>query len=571
MFDGLLLPSLRSTRPARLELDARDSINRDRLCWPLTEPGGKLADELSPRHQRGTLFNTPTRVVSPYGRATNFSGGGASSPYINVGKAGAAQLPFTFTAWVKVVSTAGYDTIFGQYTDYATSGGIGKMLRSDLGTMTYYTTSSAAAYQSVTGGAVTAGVWTFVAITLDGPITGPTYKFVVNRSISTGTLSQLYAGGPIVSDIYLGNSERNTLFGPSEGLNGTMQLASMWPRGLPASDLLRLYRDPLAGLIDPADRLFIAFKAGATGVTVALTGIGSTFSAGTLIANHANPLTGSAITGAAGTLLPTRSLPLTGAAITAGQGTVTPSSTLPLTGSAATATPGTLTANRSLPITGTAATASAGMVTPGMSFALSGQPLSSAAGTVATSRVLSITGQAITSGIGTVSIGSDVAVALTGLAITSASGTLAVGLAVAIAGSAMALSAGSLAYSARFTLAGVSTATASGAVGVSGGGATVDAALVGLSISVQPGNVKVTGGTKWVPQAARAVAIATAVGNTLPPPPRLTGDTKSDIQAQGQWLATLYDQLVKVNNVFGRINDHETRIATLEASNDNTH
>lgn len=390
-----------------------------------------------------------------------------------------------------------------------------------------------------------AGDIVHVAATYDGT----TYRLYVNGALDASSALGAAFGGYTNPSLTAGYQNVATGGGGSTTNQSThtLLLAAMADRALDASEIWRRAERPRGS----AARLFFTFGAGSAGVTVSLTGIASTFSAGTLIANHDSPLTGAAITGSAGTVVPQHTSAISGSAGTLSAGTVAPASSLALSGSAATASAGTLTAARSL--------------------ALTGQAITSAAGTLAIGLSLAISGQAITSGIGTVSIGSDVAVALTGLAITSATGTVTPGLSVAIAGSAMTLSAGSLAYSARFTLAGISTASASGSVGISGGGSTVDAALTGLSMTVSPGNVRVTGGTKWVPQAARAVAIATAVGNTLPPPPRLTGDAKTDIQAQGQWLATLYDQLVKVNNVFGRINDHETRIATLEASNDNTH
>ena len=59
------------------------------------------------------------------------------------------------------------------------------------------------------------------------------------------------------------------------------------------------------------------------------------------------------------------------------------------------------------------------------------------------------------------------------------------------------------------------------------------------------------------------------VGNTLQPPPRLVGDPAADNRAIQQWLQTLYDHVIKRDNVLGRIADHENRIASLEASNDN--
>lgn len=199
----------------------------------------------------------------------------------------------------------------------------------------------------------------------------------------------------------------------------------------------------------------------------------------------------------------------------------------------------------SVSLTGVAATTSAGSVAYGLGIDAAGSGATGSAGTVGPTIGLSASGSAATASAGTA--------------------TSAIGLAVT--GEAMTVSAGSLAYTIGFILTGAASAASSGTLAADNGAVT--RSLTGIQMSAVPGNVRVTGGTRWVPQEARAVTLPTAVGNTLPPPPRLTGDAQADIRAQGQWLATLYDQMVKVNNVFGRINDHETRIAALEASNDN--
>lgn len=199
----------------------------------------------------------------------------------------------------------------------------------------------------------------------------------------------------------------------------------------------------------------------------------------------------------------------------------------------------------SVSLTGIAATASAGSVSYGLGTDATGSGSTGSAGTV----------------------GPTIGMSAGGTAATAAAGTLTSAIGLAVTGAAMTVSAGSLAYTIGFILTGAASTASGGTLAADNG--EVSRSLTGIQMSAVPGNVRVTGGTRWVPQEARAVTLPTAVGNTLPPPPRLTGDTQADIRAQGQWLATLYDQMVKVNNVFGRINDHETRIAALEATNDN--
>lgn len=53
-------------------------------------------------------------------------------------------------------------------------------------------------------------------------------------------------------------------------------------------------------------------------------------------------------------------------------------------------------------------------------------------------------------------------------------------------------------------------------------------------------------------------------GNTIPAPPRLTGDPQQDLFTVNQWVTQLYSSLVLTMNVQGGLADHETRIAALE-------
>lgn len=198
----------------------------------------------------------------------------------------------------------------------------------------------------------------------------------------------------------------------------------------------------------------------------------------------------------------------------------------------------------------------------GTTVSLSGISLTASAGSVEEGISVAATGSAATSAAGTPT--SAIASALAGSAGTASAGTATSGIGMSLAGEALTVSAGSLAYSIGFTLTGISSATAGGTISSSGGDTETERALTGISMSALPGNVRVTGGTRWVPQEARAATVATSAGNTMPPPPRLTGDAQTDIRAQQQYLQTFYDQFVKVNNVLGRINDHETRIAALE-------
>lgn len=148
----------------------------------------------------------------------------------------------------------------------------------------------------------------------------------------------------------------------------------------------------------------------AGGVTVALTGQSSTFTAGSLAPSSSVALTGQAATFSPGTLVPGLSLALLGQSGTFTSGLLVPSSTVPLSGQSATFTSGTLSANGDVTIslTGQSATFSAGTLTAATSVALNGQPITSAAGSLIPGSSLALTGVGVTSSAGTFSPATDI-------------------------------------------------------------------------------------------------------------------------------------------------------------------
>ena len=200
-----------------------------------------------------------------------------------------------------------------------------------------------------------------------------------------------------------------------------------------------------------------------------------------------------------------------------------------------------------------------------VSVSLTGVAMTASAGEVGAGLAVDAVGAAATATGGTV--GPGIGVAASGSAATASAGTPTSAIAMSASGVSMTVSAGSLTYSLAFTLTGVASTSASGTLAADKG--SVGRTLTGISMTALPGNVRVTGGTRWRPGAAQAVVPPSMVGNTLQPPPRLVGDPAADNRAIQQWLQTLYDHVIKRDNVLGRIADHENRIASLEASNDN--
>lgn len=346
-----------------------------------------------------------------------------------------------------------------------------------------------------------------------------------------------------------------------------MLAAGVAPVVYDAGQVFELWQRPF-GQVAPRRRTRGA--PAASGVSVTLTGSAITSSAGTLGIAHANALTGSAITSNAGTVVPGLAAALTGSAITLAGGIVVPGLAPTLGGSAATASAGTVGLTHGNAVTGAAITAGQGTVVPGITAALVGSFMTGGSGTLSFTSTLTLAGTAATFAAGTVSVGTDLGLTLTGALATFSAGTVVPAIGLAVSGAAITASAGSLAYTAAFSLVGISTGTAIGSLSTSGGAGEVITSLRGEVVRVLPGNVRVTGGVRWTPQSAQAVVPPSMVGNTLPPPPRLTGDPQSDVRAQQQWLATVYDRFIKELNALGRLVDHEDRIARLENPDDPT-
>jgi hypothetical protein len=275
-------------------------------------------------------------------------------------------------------------------------------------------------------------------------------------------------------------------------------------------------------------------------------------------------LAGAAIASAAGALTPNRSLALSGQALSSQAGTVVAAMSFAIAGAAVTSAIGSVALLRAAALSGAAASGSAGSVVAGVSVAASGASVSGSAGSLAYGTTLTLSGIGSASGAGSVAIGGGpVDAAVTGEGMTISLGMVGVEVSVPASGASATSAAGSVLYATRIRLTGVGSGAALGAI--TGSGFDTVAALTGIHMTLEPGNVRVSGGTRFTASQGQAVAVPSLVGNTMPPPPRLTGNVEADIRAQQQYLQTFYDQFVKVNNVLGRINDHETRIAALEA------
>jgi hypothetical protein len=297
VFDGLI-PALRSTIPTRLELDTLDGINNNLLgFWPLTEPGGTVADDLSPTHSRGTLVGAPPRIVGTQGRATDFNG---SSQYITTSRRQEIPGGFSAVAWINVAT--GFDRVILS-SIYSTDNTILWRVTSN-GTQLDFWANTGVAQATASGLPSFADRWVCAGVSW---APGRATRFYINGvDVGGGTTA-----GDIQSPISAWHIGRYGVPGIWY-FDGSMRMVRTWARTLPQSDFKRVYVDPYAGTYEPASRLFHALKAPATGVTVALTGTAATAAVGTLGVSRTTAITGVAGTSAAGTLSPSLALALTG-------------------------------------------------------------------------------------------------------------------------------------------------------------------------------------------------------------------------------------------------------------------
>jgi len=503
---GLILPP-GFISGSRREIDQHDPINRGLLGYWSLDDGGAFVRDLTGRNH-GLRINQPTDVPGKVGNALKFNG---TNQYVSIpGKDGNSPTSITMCGWLKSANTSSggpNGVLFGRWFAGGNRGFYLRRLNGDAFRILYATTSAADA--SWTPGfrfnSTYANKWNFIAVTYNAN-TGVLSFYVNDTIVNTTTIT----AAPLLKSIGpfgIGAVNDNGTW--QQFLTDALDEVRLYDRPLGVLELRRLHREPTAGTSDLAERLFHAVRlGGGSSANVTLTGISLSASAGIVTEGLAVAAAGIALAAASGSISGAIGNTTTGAAATASAGSVVGGIAAGATGSGATVTPGS--------------------VAGALGASLAGAAASAGAGTAASA---------------------------IGMAVTGAS--------------AMVMSAGSVAYTIGFLLTGVASTAAGGTLETDGADTSASRSLTGIQMRALPGNVRVTGGTRWQPQAPRTQTLPTLVGNTLPPPPRLTGDLNADTRAMNQWLSTLYDQLVKVHNVFGRVADHEKRIAALEADNDN--
>lgn len=196
-----------------------------------------------------------------------------------------------------------------------------------------------------------------VALVRSGSTGSWTYRIYVDgRQDNSGTTASNPAG-----------TSHSVQIGDIGGANYTDNIhlfARYWNRPLTSAEILAHYANNWQ-LFTPSPRRIYSFSTGTSDVTVALSGLSVTASAGTPVANNSVALSGLAATMAAGTPVPGTSIELSGLQLTASGGTVTPELGIfvGITGLSMTASYGTLSPELSVALSGTSMTISGGSVT----------------------------------------------------------------------------------------------------------------------------------------------------------------------------------------------------------------
>lgn len=234
-----------------------------------------------------------------------------------------------------------------------------------------------------------------------------------------------------------------------------------------------------------------------TSVSVALTGISSTGSAGSLVPSTAVPLGTVSSTGAVGSLTLSLGVPLTTLLATGAVGTLAPSLAVPLTTTLGTGSVGTLTTRLDFyaSLTGVEATGGVGSLVPSLNVALISQTLTPSLGTLAPSNVLPITGSGATTSVGSLTV--DFGIPATTVLATADAGSLTSSRAVPITGSEGTGGVGTVTGEIATIYQPITGVEATGAVGTPGVDVTI--ALSGILVSCVPGYLGSTGGTVVLP------------------------------------------------------------------------
>jgi len=250
VFDGLLLPSLRTTAAARRELDGLDPINQGRVFWPMNGGNPGVAQEISPRRINATPTGTsPTIASTTMGPAFSLAMTGTNT--LSAPNTYRGSTHFTYSIWLRLPSAPGA---------MSPSGVMGRFLEATIGDRSFlrWEGPSLGWYYDDIG----SGSSFFLVQTGASYVSwGANEWHMLTLSIWPGGAQFYWDGKPMTTSGGGTPGVRpGSPFNIGRAFTGHMLAASYWPAVLRPNTVARLYSDPWAGTIDPAARLFHAMR-----------------------------------------------------------------------------------------------------------------------------------------------------------------------------------------------------------------------------------------------------------------------------------------------------------------------
>jgi len=132
----------------------------------------------------------------------------------------ALQVPMTISGWFYQTSASDYTAIFSQYKT-PSSNQLIKMVRLDLGALTYYMSKADGTFQafSFAGANPATDTWNYFAVRVGGSVASPTLAITLNGSTETFSPAALSATPDTSVTCQIGNTEASPT---QEGWNGKL-------------------------------------------------------------------------------------------------------------------------------------------------------------------------------------------------------------------------------------------------------------------------------------------------------------------------------------------------------------
>lgn len=222
-------------------------------AWPLQEPGGLTAFDVSGYHNHGTLTNMDAatdHVVTPMGRALDFDG---TSDYVQIGRPACLDLgsaaPITLAAWVNSRANNSYYILTSQpeaspYQGHGFLYGGGASNRRPVLSIRGSTSDIYIIIQLNAASALVLNTLYHVVVTYDGSLTKEGLNLFVNgvnQSDVTRSSAGVMDAVTYTKPWRIGTDAHTT---PTAWFNGLIGQPAIWNRVLAPSEIRSLYTDP---------------------------------------------------------------------------------------------------------------------------------------------------------------------------------------------------------------------------------------------------------------------------------------------------------------------------------------